>query len=253
MPHVPLSAAVPLWWLPRAISEHARAYDAQFLLTAAVVGLLFLVSQGLLLVVVVRGRDRGQTPWTVSDRPAWERAWTLATAAIFIGLALAGRSVWTAAALPAPETKPMTVEVLAKQFAWSYRYPGADGVFGKTDARQIDDSTGNPFGVDSRDPNGRDDVTTALLRVPAGRPVELILRSRDVIHSFFVRELRLKQDVVPGMAIPLRFAADTPGTYEVPCSELCGLGHHQMRSALIVQSPEAFAEWMAEEQRKAAP
>ena len=84
---------------------------------------------------------------------------------------------------------------------------------------------------------------SATLRIPAGRQVKLTLTSRDVIHSFFIRELRMKQDLVPGMQIPLHFQADVPGTYEVPCAELCGLGHHQMRTTAIVMLPADFDAW----------
>jgi cytochrome c oxidase subunit 2 len=152
--------------------------------------------------------------------------------------------------LEAADPRALHIEVLAKQFAWTYRYAGPDGVFGRVDIRQIDDAGGNPFGIDSKDPKGRDDLSAPILRVPAGRPIELQLKSRDVIHNFFVRELRIKQDVVPGMTIPLRFTATRIGTYEVPCSELCGLGHHQMRSSLVVMSPEDFEAWLLEAQQK---
>lgn len=242
----------PRWWFPKAISAYAEAYDAQFLLTLCVIGAIFVFAQGLLAFTVFRFRDRGQTPAPTTGNSKLELIWTAATAFVFLSLALAGQGIWASVHLDAPNPQALQVEVLAKQFAWSYRYAGADNAFGRIDLRQIDDASGNPFGIDSRDPKGRDDITAPLLRVPAGRPVELRLRSRDVIHNFFVRELRLKQDVVPGLAIPLRFTADRPGTYEVPCSELCGLGHHQMRSALIVMPPADFDEWMAEARQKAA-
>jgi cytochrome c oxidase subunit 2 len=144
----------------------------------------------------------------------------------------------------------MPIEVLGKQFAWNFRYPGPDGKFGRTDIKLINDAGGNPFGIDDKDPASKDDITSGSLRVPAGKPIKLILHSRDVIHNFFVRELRLKQDIVPGMEIPFHFQADVPGTYEVPCSELCGLGHHQMRSALIVMPPAEFEKWKADELAK---
>ena len=162
------------------------------------------------------------------------------TAVIFIGLAIAGQGIWAGVHLRS-DASALKVEVLAKQFAWSYRYAGPDGVFSRTDVKAIDDAGGNPFGV-----VGGDDIVAPILRVPAGRPVELLLKSRDVIHNFFVRELRIKQDVVPGMTIPLRFTADKPGTYEVPCSELCGLGHHQMRGTLVVMPPDEFDAWLRE-------
>ena len=103
----------------------------------------------------------------------------------------------------------MPIEVLAKQFAWSFRYPGPDGKFGHTDLKLINDADGNPFGLDDKDPAGKDDIVSASLKVPVGKPIKLIMHSRDVIHNFFVRELRMKQDIVPGMEIPLHFQADT--------------------------------------------
>ncbi|MBI2689639.1 MAG: cytochrome c oxidase subunit II [Acidobacteria bacterium] len=242
----------PRWWFPDAISAHAKAYDAHFVVTLWIVGCIFVFAQGLLAWVVFRYRDRGQAPEAHEGSGKLEVIWTSATAVLFIGLAFAGQGIWAGIHLEASNPHALHVEVLAKQFAWSYRYAGPDGIFGRVDIRQIDDSAGNAFGIDSKDPNGRDDITAALLRVPAGRPVELYLKSRDVIHNFFVRELRLKQDVVPGMTIPLRFTADKPGTYEVPCSELCGLGHHQMRSALVVMAPGEFDAWLQEAQQKVA-
>jgi cytochrome c oxidase subunit 2 len=136
---------------------------------------------------------------------------------------------------------------LGKQFAWSFRYAGPDGKFGRLDIKQINDANGNPFGIDASDPAGKDDLTSASLKIPTGKPILLILRSRDVIHNFFVRELRLKQDIVPGMEIPFHFQADTPGTYEVPCSELCGLGHHQMRTTMEVMAEADFEKWKREQ------
>lgn len=242
----------PEWWFPQAISIHAQDYDVQFLRTLWVAGLIFLLSQALLCWVIFRFRDRGLPASRAEGSRKLEILWSAATGVVFIGLAAAGQGIWARVHLENSSPDSIRVEVLARQFAWSFRYPGADGSFGRIDIRQVDDSAGNPFGIDSRDSRGRDDITTALLHVPAGQPVELLLRSRDVIHSFFVRELRLKQDVVPGMTIPLRFTAEKPGTYEVPCSELCGLGHHQMRSALVVMTTEAFEAWLREEAGKAA-
>ena len=108
------------------------------------------------------------------------------------------------------------------------------------------ESSGNALGLDPQDPTSKDDVVMPIIAVPVNRQVELILRSKDVIHNFFVRELRLKQDAVPGMETRLHFTASKIGRYEVPCSELCGLGHYQMRSFLQVMSPEDFEQWLRE-------
>ncbi|MBM3785459.1 MAG: cytochrome c oxidase subunit II [Acidobacteria bacterium] len=236
----------PRWWLPEAISAHARAYDAQLHVTLWVIGVLFAAAQGLLAFAVFRFRDRGQTPSATAGNHRLELVWTSVTAVAFLGLAIAGQGIWAAVHLQGAPN-PLRVEVLAKQFAWSYRYAGPDGVFSAVEVKSIDDAGGNPFGVvDAKS----DDIVTALLHVPAGRAVELRLKSRDVIHNFFVRELRIKQDVVPGMTIPLRFQAEKTGRYEIPCSELCGLGHHQMRSALVVMGAGEFEAWLREQQSR---
>ena len=119
--------------------------------------------------------------------------------------------------------------------------------FGRTDLKLVNDSAGNPFGLDDKDPASKDDIVSASLKVPLGKPVKLLMHSRDVIHNFFVPELRQKQDIVPGMEIPFHFQADTPGTYEVPCSELCGLGHHQMRTTMEVMAEADFEKWKREQ------
>jgi cytochrome c oxidase subunit II len=161
-----------------------------------------------------------------------------------------GTKIWAAVHFDEAPPDAIPIEVMAKQFAWNFRYPGPDGRFGRVDLKFVNDAAGNPFGIDEKDPAGKDDIVSASLKVPAGTPIRLILHSRDVIHNFFVRELRIKQDLVPGMEIPLHFRADTPGVYEVPCSELCGLGHFQMRTTMQVMSAEAFESWKEQQSQK---
>jgi cytochrome c oxidase subunit 2 len=173
----------------------------------------------------------------------------MATTVLFLGLLLMGAKTWAGVQFTQAPRDAEPIEVLARQFAWSFRYPGADQRFGRTDIHLINEASGNPFGIDDADPASRDDIVSATLRVPAGKPVNLALLSLDVIHSFFVRELRVKQDLVPGMQIPLHFVADVPGTYEVPCAELCGLGHHQMRTTVIVMPQPEFEAWKREQVR----
>jgi cytochrome c oxidase subunit 2 len=158
-----------------------------------------------------------------------------------------GTRIWASVHFVEAPPDAIPIEVMSKQFAWNFRYPGADGKFGRTDLKLINDSAGNPMGLDDRDPAAKDDIVSASLKVPVGRPVKLILHSRDVIHNFYVRELRLKQDLVPGMEIPLHFRADQIGIYEVPCSELCGLGHFQMRTTMQVMSQADFDEWQKQQ------
>jgi cytochrome c oxidase subunit 2 len=230
-------------WFPLAISSAGLAWDQQFGWTMWIAGIIFTAAQLGLAWALLRKR---RTPDSGAGKPepAWlEYTWTGATAVLFLALAAAGSRTW--AKMPDQNATVETIEVYAHQFAWNFRYPGPDGRFGRTQIDQISDSGGNPMGVDPKDPRGRDDITTATLRVPVGRNVLLVFHSRDVIHDFFVRELRTKQDVVPGMEIPLEIRVDRPGEYEIACAELCGLGHSQMRSLLIAMPPAEYDQWKA--------
>jgi cytochrome c oxidase subunit 2 len=237
------------WWFPPPISRDAASYDAQFMHTLIAAGIIFVAVQVALIAIVWYFRaSKNPEPReasTVNQRI--ELLWTAATAILFWGLLVLGSCVWAGLQFKSAAPDAEVIEVLAQQFAWNFRYPGADGKFGRTDIRYINDASGNPFGIDAADPRSRDDITSVTLRIPVGREVKLVLTARDVIHSFFVRELRLKQDLVPGMTILLHFLADTPGTYEVPCSELCGLGHSQMRTTMIVMPATEYERWKREQ------
>lgn len=236
------------FWLPAGINAHAAAFDSRLGIMIAVLGIAFLGSQIGLAWVILKNRDRGQRVAFSDGSPKLEVFWTAVTAVLFLGASVGGARLWTGVHMN-DRPASMRVEVLAKQFAWNFRYAGPDGRFGRTKLDLRNDATGNPFGIDETDAAATDDVSNAALRVPAGQVIELRLNAQDVIHSFFVRELRLKQDAVPGMEIPLRFLADKPGTYEIACAELCGLGHHQMRSVLIVLPPAEFADWLAQQKK----
>jgi len=151
--------------------------------------------------------------------------------------------------LPTEADNPVRVRVLAEQFSWNFHYPGADGVFGRTAAKYIDDVE-NPAGVDRDDPNGKDDVMSGELHFPIGTPVICEVSSKDVIHSFSVPVLRVKQDTIPGMRIPVWFEATKTGTYQVACAQLCGNNHYKMFAPMVVQTPEEFDAWLVE---KSAP
>ena len=227
-------------WFPLAITVEALAYDRQFAWTLWITGIIFIVAQVLLALVIVHGRKRLIASPADGNRRL-EFTWLAATAVLFITLSVLGSRGW--AKIPSRSTGEETIEVDAHQFAWNFRYPGRDGRFGHTAIEFISDAGGNPVGIDPGDPAGKDDIVTASLRIPAKRSVLLLLHSRDVIHDFFVRELRTKQDIVPGMEIPLEVRVDNPGTYEIACAELCGLGHSQMRSVLIVMPGDEYDRW----------
>jgi cytochrome c oxidase subunit 2 len=227
-------------WFPVAITAEALAWDHQFNRTLWITGVIFLSVQTLLAWAILRVKKKPDAPLRFGHR-GLEIGWTLTTLTLFLTLAALGSSGWARVAVRVPARE--TLEVYSHQFAWNFRYPGPDGRFGRTANAFINDSGGNPFGIDPADPTGKDDIVTASLRIPAGRDVLLLLHSRDVIHDFFVRELRTKQDIVPGMEIPLDVHVEYPGEYEIACAELCGLGHSQMRSVMIVMPPAAYDQW----------
>src|SRR5215213_240911 len=229
------------WWLPDAISDHAPALDRQFLITIIVVGLSFTAAQVGLGWMVWKYRDTGKA----GDRAIYshgsnklEVLWTVITAIVFIALGVMGQSVWASLRLHDAPPGSYTVEVVAQQFQWNFHYPGRDNTFGRTDPRLIDDGTLNFIGLDESDGNARDDSVTSTLAIPVNRPVELRLRAKDVIHNFWVPELRFKQDLVPGMEIKVHFTANRVGKYELACAELCGQLHFKMKSYMLVL-PEA--------------
>lgn len=231
---------VKKWWFPTSIADHAPALDRQFMLTIIVVGIAFTAAQVGLGYMVWKYRDTGNR-----DRATYthgssklEVIWTMVTAVIFIGLAVMGQSVWASLRFNEAPAGAFQVEVVAQQFQWNFHYAGKDGVFGRTDPKLIDDSSLNFIGLDDADPNARDDSVHSVLAVPVNRPVELALRSKDVIHNFWVPQLRFKQDLVPGMVIRVHFTPNTTGKYELACAELCGQLHFKMKSYMLVLPEE---------------
>ncbi len=229
------------WWFPPPISELARLYDRHFALTLALCGFFFVLGQSLLVFVVLRGpRNRRE--------PGHRWIWAVMGAMVLldVGLSRGASRLWRDQMMEPAPPDALRVEVTGQQFVWNVRYPGRDGRFGRTDPRLVNDSGGNPLGLDPRDPAAADDLVRTVLVVPAGRTVEVLLRSKDVLHSFFIRELRIKQDAVPGMLIRVKFRPDRIGRYEICCAELCGLGHHRMRSFLEVVDGAEFRKRMEE-------
>ncbi len=229
------------WWFPAAISEHAPALDRQFMITIVVVGLSFTAAQIGLGWMVWKYRETGKS----GDRATYthgsnrlEVLWTIITAFVFIALGVMGQSVWASLRLHDAPPGSYSVEVVAQQFQWNFHYAGKDNKFGRTDPKLIDDSALNFVGLDSSDPSAADDSVTAALAIPVNRPVELRLRSKDVIHNFWVPQLRFKQDLVPGMEIKVHFTANRVGKYELACAELCGQLHFKMKSYMLVLPEE---------------
>ncbi len=171
-----------------------------------------------------------------------EITWTVVTTVILTGFIIVGMRLWSNV-YSAPPPDALLVEVTGEQFMWNTRYAGKDGIFGRTDPKLV--TTDNHLGLDKNDPASKDDITLLnQMFLPLDRPVRIRLRSKDVLHSFFLPNFRVKQDAVPGMNIEFWFVPKKLGEYEIACSELCGLGHYRMRGILNVVSPGDFEKWL---------
>ncbi len=163
---------------------------------------------------------------------------------LLVGFSIPLWSKWTTR--PKPDKNPLEIRVVAEQFAWNIHYPGADHVFGKRDVKFV--SSTNPLGLDPNDPGGKDDIVTLnQLHVQLGRPVVVHVTSKDVIHSFSLNEMRVKQDAIPGMEVAIHFtpiAANNGRQWEIACAQLCGLAHYRMRGMLTVHPKAEFDAWM---------
>jgi cytochrome c oxidase subunit 2 len=139
------------------------------------------------------------------------------------------------------------IEAVGQQWQWSFRYPGPDGVLGAAAVKYV--TPDNSLGLDPLDPFGRDDllVEAGDLHLPLDRPVKIVLRSKDVLHDFYVPEFRAKMDLVPGIVTYFWMTPTKAGTFDILCAELCGTGHHEMRGRVVVEPPKAFAAWQAQQ------
>jgi cytochrome c oxidase subunit II len=164
---------------------------------------------------------------------------------LLFGISIPAWSRWTTR--PTRDKDAMEIRVVAEQFAWNIHYPGPDGIFGKADVNHV--SSSNPLGLDPSDPNAQDDIATLnQLHMEVNRPIVIQLSSKDVIHSFFLPYMRVKQDAIPGMQVPVHFTAvKTSGaeTWEIACAQLCGLGHYRMKGQHQVHTKADFDKWMA--------
>jgi len=239
-----------MWVAPPAITSFGEEIDHQYDLTLAVTGTVFILSQLGLAYAIFRFRDHGQKARYTHGNNMMEVLWTSATIILFVGLGLMGYKAWSEMRFTQAAPDAVQVEVTANQFVFNFRYPGPDGKFGKLDPKLISASTGNPLGLDPSDSAGKDDIVVPTLTVPVNREIQLLLRSQDVIHNFFVRELRLQQDALPGMVIPMHFTANKIGRYEVVCTQLCGLGHYRMRTFLDVVSDSDYQNFLKQQEQQ---
>jgi cytochrome c oxidase subunit 2 len=235
------------YWFPTLASEHGGRIDSLFMVVLIVSGIAFVLVQGALGYFVARfgenGRERASY-W--HDNPKAEAFLLITTAVILTVLVFMGQRVWASIYFSDQPANATIIQVTGEQFSWTFHYPGADGQFGRTDTKLI--TSTNTIGLDRDDPMAKDDIVSQNnMHAPIGKPVRVQIRSKDVIHSFFLPNFRVKQDAVPGMGIEVWFTPTRAGQYEIACAELCGLGHYRMKGSLVIdESQDAFNKWLEE-------
>ncbi|HLF88564.1 MAG TPA: cytochrome c oxidase subunit II [Anaerolineales bacterium] len=205
-------------------STFAGPIDSLFMVVLIVTGVAFVLVEGILVYFLIRyrRRDGGKATYTHGDRRI-ELTWTIIPGLMLFGLALYQYNTWIDAKIFMPGSDALVVDVSANQFEWEATYPGGDGLMDTPD--------------DIKAPIN-------ILHFPVNRPVIIRLTSVDVLHSFFIPALRVKQDAVPGRTIMFWFEATQQGEHDLACAELCGLGHYRMRGQVTLESQADFDAWL---------
>ncbi len=252
---IAIASALPIvlhtWEPPADISTHGHLIDEQMSETMVEAGVAFLAAQLLLGFFIWRFSNRPKTE-KIRNFPGGARG-LVAAAVVIVGLEVMalgvfGTKAWADIYFTPASANALPIQAQAGQFAFYFRYPGPDGTFGPIHPDQINESTENFFGLDTtHDADSKDDIVTAELAVPVNREIHLLMHSKDVGHSFFVRELRIQQDFVPGLDLSVHFTPTKIGRYEILCTQLCGLGHYNMKAYLEVKSQEDFDAWLKQQ------
>ncbi len=214
------------WWLPENISTYAQGVDKLFVLIYWITVVVFVLVIGALIVFLIKYRHReGHRAEYIEGSTKLEIIWTTATTVIVFGLAMLSFPQWNNLK-SIPENPDYVVQVRGVQFNWYMIYPGPDNEFDTDDDLELENE----------------------LHVPMNKDIQIVLTSADVIHSFFIPNLRLKQDALPNRFLyNIKFNAIKTGRYEIPCAELCGFGHSGMIGYLNVHTQQEYDEWVKEQ------
>ncbi|RKU27511.1 cytochrome c oxidase subunit II [Candidatus Poribacteria bacterium] len=216
-----------LQWLPENISTFGQGVDNIFHIIYYITLVVFILVMGTLIIFLIKYRHQaGQKATYIEGSTTLEIVWTAATTVIVFGLAMLSYPQWNQIKSPNefPANPDVLVQVSGKQFNWDMTYPGPDNELGTDDDLELENE----------------------LHVPVNAVVHIRLTAEDVIHSFFVPQLRLKQDALPNRFINVWFEATKTGRYEIPCAELCGFGHSGMLGYLNVHSQADYDAWVKE-------
>ncbi|MCE9583824.1 MAG: hypothetical protein K8T20_15180 [Planctomycetes bacterium] len=236
-------------YLPPVMSHHGIGVDKMIMYIIFAAGFIFVVGHLVLSKFIVTYSGTGGESYKPMSHRA-ELFFTfgpviLMVAVSEIGVLVIGAPVWHEVYTQQPDD--LVIEITAKQYEWTARYPGKDGKFGLRDIKQYDE-TENVLALDKHDKTGKDDIVSrGLLVLPAGKGVWFNIRSWDVLHSFNIPVFRTKQDAVPGIFTHTRVVPTTVGTAEIACAQICSAGHYRMKAKVLIKSPEDFAKWLSEQ------
>ncbi len=235
----------PWWWTP--IASNWGYIDDTIVATFWITGVVFIAVILFMAYCVYKFRYKeGNRAEYKPESKKLEWWLTGLTTVGVAGMLTPGLIVWSDFVnVPKDATE---IEVVGQQWQWTFRFPGKDGKLGTSNIKFI--SGDNPFGVNPKDPNGKDDVLIddSELHIPMGKPIKVLLRSIDVLHDFYVPEFRAKMDMVPGAITFFWFTPIRTGTFDILCFELCGVGHHAMRGQVVVQNQADFDKWIGEQE-----
>ena len=234
----------PWWWTE--IASNWGFIDTTIIITFWITGVVFIAVVLFMAYCVYRFRyreDRRADYEPENNRLEW---WLTVLTTLGVAALLAPGLVAWSQFITVPEGAS-ELEAVGQQWQWSFRLPGKDGVLGTTEIKNMSDE--NPFGMNPNDPNGQDDVLIedSEVHIPIDVPLKVLLRSKDVLHDFYVPQFRAKMDIVPGMITYFWFTPIRTGTFDLMCFELCGVGHHEMRGLVVVDTESDYQAWLSEQ------
>lgn len=231
----------PWWTTP--LASNWQSMDDTLTITLLVTGFFFVVINLFLAYTLLRFRHRDGARASYEPENKRLERWLIGITTVGIAALLAPGLLVYASYVNAPRNA-LVLEVLGQQWQWRYRFPGASGKLGVSDPRFV--SASNPFGLNPSDPASQANilVDSNEVHLPLGKPVKVLLRSHDVLHDFYVPPIRARMNMVPGMVTSFWFTPTLAGRYEVLCAQLCGVGHSQMRGAMVVEDEAKFQAWL---------
>jgi len=240
-------------------SVEGEKIDDMLYITIAITGVVFVITQVLLFWFAFKYQEKdGKRAYFFPHNTKLELIWTTVPAIFLTVLVVFGLKHWFKITGD-PPANHLLVEITGHQFAWDYRYPGNDGIFGKINYKLYNSPAGNTLGVDFDDPESHDDIRATEMHLPVGQPVKLVIHAQDVIHDVGLSHFRMKMDAVPGIPTTMWFTpkytteqmkvrTGNPNfVYEISCDQMCGSGHFSMRGVIIVETPAEYKAWLAKQ------